>query len=59
VPWRQLMEDAGYTPTQIDRMEVMLEQDANRAARALAFGGIDDTTGGDPAPAPDPVPAAA
>lgn len=40
VPWRQLMEDAGYTPTQIDRMESMLEQDANRAARALAFGGM-------------------
>ncbi|MEU3255852.1 phage portal protein [Streptomyces sp. NPDC006997] len=37
VPWRQLMEDAGYTPTQIDRMERMLEQDADRAARALAF----------------------
>ncbi|MFJ2259482.1 phage portal protein [Streptomyces sp. NPDC087844] len=37
VPWRQLMEDAGYTPTQIDRMERMLEQDAERAARALAF----------------------
>jgi hypothetical protein len=40
VPWRQLMEDAGYTPTQIDRMETMLEQDANRAARALAFAGM-------------------
>ncbi|MFD6025694.1 phage portal protein [Streptomyces griseoluteus] len=37
VPWRQLMEDAGYTPTQIDRMERMLEEDANRAARSLAF----------------------
>ncbi|WP_263165412.1 phage portal protein [Streptomyces sp. SCSIO ZS0520] len=37
VPWRQLMEDAGYTPTQIGRMERMLEQDADRAARALAF----------------------
>ncbi|MFB8083699.1 phage portal protein [Streptomyces sp. NPDC056013] len=37
VPWRQLMEDAGYTPTQIDRMERMLEADAERAARALAF----------------------
>lgn len=37
VPWRQLMEDAGYTPTQIDRMERMLEQDTERAARALAF----------------------
>ncbi|GAA1164217.1 hypothetical protein F4556_002369 [Kitasatospora gansuensis] len=42
VPWRQLMEDLGYTPTQITRMEAMLEQDANRAARALAFSGIDD-----------------
>nr|BFD90704.1 hypothetical protein KitaXyl93_20640 [Kitasatospora sp. Xyl93] len=42
VPWRQLMEDLGYTPTQIDRMEAMLEQDANRAARALAFSGVDD-----------------
>lgn len=59
VPWRQLMEDAGYTPTQIDRMEVMLQQDADRAARALAFGGIDDTTGGDPAADPEPEPAAA
>ncbi|MGW1931874.1 phage portal protein [Streptomyces sp. NPDC001919] len=37
VPWRQLMEDVGYTPTQIDRMERMLEADAERAARALAF----------------------
>lgn len=44
VPWRQLMEDAGYTPTQIDRMERMLEKDAERAARALAFGGM----GGEP-----------
>lgn len=42
VPWRQLMEDAGYTPTQIDRMEQMLEQDAERAARALAFKTPDD-----------------
>lgn len=44
VPWRQLMEDAGYTPTQIDRMEKMLEQDANRAARALAFSGMTGET---------------
>ncbi|MET8658160.1 phage portal protein [Streptomyces griseus] len=50
VPWRQLMEDAGYTPTQIDRMEAMLEKDAERAGRALAFGGM----GGEP---PEDVPA--
>ncbi|OKI22213.1 phage portal protein [Streptomyces sp. CB03911] len=42
VPWRQLMEDLGYTPSQITRMEAMLEQDANRAARALAFDGVGD-----------------
>lgn len=32
VPWRQLMEDLGYTPAQIDRMEVMRAADALRAA---------------------------
>ncbi|MFD5081868.1 phage portal protein [Kitasatospora sp. NPDC058406] len=53
VPWRQLMEDLGYTPTQIDRMEAMLEQDANRAARALAFSGVDDP--GPLEPAGDPA----
>ncbi|WNI16918.1 phage portal protein [Actinacidiphila sp. ITFR-21] len=60
VPWRQLMEDAGYTPTQIDRMEVMLEQDSARAARALAFGVPEGDTTGDVPPADAaPVPEAA
>ncbi len=31
VPWRQLMEDLGYTPAQIDRMEVLRAADAMRA----------------------------
>ncbi|MGW6603318.1 phage portal protein [Streptomyces sp. NPDC055036] len=55
VPWRQLMEDIGYTPTQIDRMETMLEADANRAARALAFTVAEDDTA--PAPALEGAPA--
>lgn len=46
VPWRQLMEDIGYTPTQINRMEKMLEADANRAARALAFSAPEDPAEG-------------
>ncbi|TXS35365.1 phage portal protein [Streptomyces sp. t39] len=45
VPWRQLMEDLGYTPTQITRMEAMLEADTARAARALAFQPLDDGDG--------------
>ena len=32
VPWRQLMEDLGYSPAQIDRMEVMRAADAMRTA---------------------------
>ncbi|MFB7823889.1 phage portal protein [Streptomyces hydrogenans] len=32
VPWRQRMEDLGYTPAQIDRMEVDRAQDAMNAA---------------------------
>jgi hypothetical protein len=63
VPWRQLMEDAGYTPTQIDRMERMLEQDANRAAQALAFkvpgDNLDPGVDGAVVPAGDPQPAGA
>ncbi|MEV4939550.1 phage portal protein [Streptomyces zaomyceticus] len=34
VPWRQRMEDLGYTPAQIDRMEVDRAQDAMNAAPA-------------------------
>jgi hypothetical protein len=32
VPWRQLMEDLGYSPQQIDRMEVLRAADLVRAA---------------------------
>jgi len=32
VPWRQLMEDLGYTPAQIARMDVMRAAEAMRAA---------------------------
>ncbi|WP_327379455.1 phage portal protein [Streptomyces sp. NBC_01212] len=34
VPWRQRMEDMGYTPTQIDRMEIDRAADALNAAPA-------------------------
>ncbi|CAO0836111.1 Phage portal protein, SPP1 Gp6-like OS=Streptomyces microflavus OX=1919 GN=Smic_81350 PE=4 SV=1 [Streptomyces microflavus] len=36
VPWRQRMEDMGYTPAQIDRMEI------DRAADALNDAPVED-----------------
>ena len=39
VPWRQRMEDYGYTPAQIDRMVVMRREDAELDALGL---GLDD-----------------
>jgi hypothetical protein len=58
VPFRQLMEDAGYSQTAIDRMEVFAEQDAERAARALSLG-LPDMSLTEPNLAPAPVVASA
>lgn len=57
VPWRQRMEDLGYSPTQIERMKAERAADALLAhalAAANAAGGAPNASGAPGAPAPRP-----
>lgn len=55
VPWRQRMEDMGYTQTQIDRMEGWLEDDARREAMGLGLNEGLGAAAADTPPVDDPV----
>ena len=61
VPWRQLMEDLGYTPQQIDRMEVLKAAEALKAALLAPPPPPPPAPGqnGNEAPPAEPQPAAA